>query len=303
MGNYLHRFSTDTEFNAAYSGSEYHAPWASYTEESERVDYNKSKYYEPFTIIFEESGTFYFESPGSEIVNLVIYKLNDDDWSETPSSSINLTVNSGDTVQIKATDVIRGWGAPISFMLENEPKRFSVRGNIMSVLYGEGFETAKNFIIGSDNNQYVTCLGFFSRSESYGLTNAGDLLLPVTTLVPECYIGMFSGCYSLTRGPKILPALVLADACYCDMFVECSSLVEAPELPAPVLTDYCYNSMFYGCSSLNSVKCLATDLTAYVATEGWLSGTSSTGTFVKDANTTWPTGDSGIPTGWTVQNA
>ena len=36
----------------------------------------------------------------------------------------------------------------------------------------------------------------------------------------------------------------------------------------------------------------------------WVKGVSSTGTFVKNPNmTSWPTGVSGIPNNWTVQDA
>ena len=358
MGNYLHRFSTDTEFNSAYSGSGYHAPWASYTEESERVNYNKSKYYEPFTIIFEESGTFTFKSPGkNEYVNLVIYKLNDGDWSETPSPMINLTVNSGDTVQIKATDVIRSWYSPITFTNSNNSDgMFSVRGNIMSILYGEGYETAKNFKMGSFDNNYVTCGSFFERYTDGGVVDAGDLLLPVTALTDNCYTNMFSGCTALTVAPElpattlatscyanmfagctslttapelpattmatdcyywmffgctgltsaptVLPATTLETECYASMFYSCTSLENAPELPAPVLVEYCYEFMFRNCPNIHYIKCLATDIQATGCTNSWVEYLTSTGTFVKDASMNdWTTGTSGIPTGWTVQNA
>lgn len=61
--------------------------------------------------------------------------------------------------------------------------------------------------------------------------------------------------------------------------------------------------MFIGCYRLNYIKCLATDISAASATTEWVSGVSSTGTFVKPAEmTSWPTGANGIPSEWTVQN-
>ena len=42
MGKYLHRFDAEEDFNAAYNGEDYIEPWVSYTNESGRVDYNKS---------------------------------------------------------------------------------------------------------------------------------------------------------------------------------------------------------------------------------------------------------------------
>lgn len=49
---------------------------------------------------------------------------------------------------------------------------------------------------------------------------------------------------------------------------------------------------------------LATDISASNCLNNWVNGVSSTGTFVKNAAmTSLPTGASGIPSGWTVQNA
>ena len=101
----------------------------------------------------------------------------------------------------------------------------------------------------------------------------------------------------------ILPATTLASGCYNNMFRDCTSLTTAPELPATKLADRCYQYMFSGCRSLNYIKCLATDISALRCTSNWVSNVASTGTFVKAASmTSWTTGTSGIPTGWTVQN-
>ena len=62
--------------------------------------------------------------------------------------------------------------------------------------------------------------------------------------------------------------------------------------------------MFESCQSLSYIKCLATDIHALNSLTYWLKGVSSTGTFVKNPNmSNWPTGDSGIPSGWIVQDA
>ena len=131
------------------------------------------------------------------------------------------------------------------------------------------------------------------------LTTAPEL--PATTLAECCYDNMFWGCTSLTTAPE-LPATTLARSCYRWMFYNCTSLTQAPELPAKILVPYCYNNMFYKCRNLNNVKCLATDMSASNCIQYWLSVVSETGTFIKDPSTTWPTGSSGIPTGWTVEN-
>ena len=129
------------------------------------------------------------------------------------------------------------------------------------------------------------------------LTRAPEL--PATTLASSCYSYMFYGCTSLTTAPE-LPATTLTDYCYREMFRGCTSLASAPELPATTLVSYCYAYMFYDCTKLNYIKCLATGISAKRCTYYWVSGVSSTGTFIEKPNTTWETGNSGIPTGWTV---
>ena len=132
------------------------------------------------------------------------------------------------------------------------------------------------------------------------LTTAPEL--PATTAVDSCYGSMFSGCSSLTTAPE-LPATTLERYCYDHMFQGCSSLTTAPELPATTLSRFCYENMFNGCSSLNYIKMLATDVSADRCLAGWVYGVASSGTFVKDASTTLPTGVSGIPDGWKVETA
>ena len=131
-----------------------------------------------------------------------------------------------------------------------------------------------------------------------GLTVAPAL--PATTLKEGCYRNMFYGCSLLATAPA-LPATTLETSCYNGMFYGCISLTTAPDLPANKLVSWCYAQMFYGCKKLNSVKCLATDITAEACKTSWLTGVSATGTFEKAAGFTgWPTGVSGIPEGWTV---
>jgi hypothetical protein len=134
-----------------------------------------------------------------------------------------------------------------------------------------------------------------------GLTTAPEL--PATTLANYCYYDMFSGCTGLTTAPE-LPATTLVEGCYSSMFYNCTGLTTAPELPATTLVPSCYRYMFCGCTSLNYIKLFATDISASNCLSNWVSRVSSTGTFVKNpAMTTLPTGTSGIPSGWTVEDA
>ena len=85
------------------------------------------------------------------------------------------------------------------------------------------------------------------------------------------------------------------------MFYGCTALTSAPILNAATLTNYCYHQMFNGCSKLNYVEMYATNISASSCLTNWLSGVSSTGTFIKHRTmTSLPRSASGIPTGWTV---
>lgn len=127
--------------------------------------------------------------------------------------------------------------------------------------------------------------------------------LSSTTLYTYCYKSMFQGCTTLTTfSQKILPATTLASYCYYQMFKGCTTLTIAPVLPATYLVSNCYYQMFNGCSTLKYIKCLATNISASNCTNSWVTGVSSSGTFVKNTATIWTTGTAGIPSGWTTIN-
>ena len=159
--------------------------------------------------------------------------------------------------------------------------------------------------------------------DCHSLVNVHEL--PATTLAPNCYRSMFYHCTALTQAPELyattlsewccafmfyectsltqapaLHATELAEYCYNQMFLGCTSLTQSPELTATTLVEGCYQYMFHGDSSLNYVKSLATNITATKAINQWLSGVAASGTFVKPAGVSYPTGISGIPSGWTV---
>ena len=150
----------------------------------------------------------------------------------------------------------------------------------------------------------TTLANFCYNSMFFGctsLTTAPEL--PATTLADHCYTSMFYSCTNLTTAPE-LHATTLASYCYNTMFSGCTSLTNAPELPATTLASYCYRCMFQNCTSLNYIKCLATNISASNCLTDWVSNVSSTGTFIKDDSmSSWPSGTSGIPAGWTVQTA
>ena len=128
--------------------------------------------------------------------------------------------------------------------------------------------------------------------------------LPATKLADRCCQQMFDSCTSLVEVPSILSATKLAVGCYEDMFSHCTSLTTAPELPATKLELWCYDYMFRDCTNLNYVKANFTNIPSDNYTYNWLSGVSSTGTFVANPKATWTTtierNESTVPAGWTI---
>lgn len=103
---------------------------------------------------------------------------------------------------------------------------------------------------------------------------------------------------------KPMPATTLVNYCYQYMFYNCTALTTAPTLPATTLTQYCYYSMFQGCTNLNRIECLATNISALNCTVNWVANVAATGTFIKNPSmSSWTTGSSAIPLGWTVEDA
>jgi len=192
----------------------------------------------------------------------------------------------------------------------------------MSLLYEDNFDGKIEF----SENSSAQFIALFINSK---ITDASNLILPVITLTNNCYLNMFNSCTNLIAAPELpastlaigcyasmfsnctslttapeLPATTLAANCYNGMFGSCTSLVNAPELPAITLANGCYSGMFGACRSLNYVKAMFTTTPSSSYTGSWLTGVSSTGTFVKNSAATWNvTGNNGIPTGWTVETA
>lgn len=124
-------------------------------------------------------------------------------------------------------------------------------------------------------------------------------VLPATVMKRACYANMFNLCRNLAYAPE-LPAVTLNFGCYENMFKACG-LIESVFLPATSGVVQCYYSMFSGCTRLSEITCLLTNQTSTM-TDQWLRNVSPTGTFYKSSGATWSSGESGIPTGWTVQD-
>ena len=173
---------------------------------------------------------------------------------------------------------------------------------LASNCYGSMFQSCTNLTTAPALPATTLAYGCYSNMFSYCTNLVTAPALPATTLATYCYRYMFQGCSNLITATA-LPATTLAIDCYEYMFEGCTSLVTAPELPATTLVDYCYRYMFNGCSKLSNITMLATDISASSCLFNWVSGVSSSGTFTKHKDmTSLPSGVSGIPEGWTVED-
>ena len=210
----------------------------------------------------------------TNFTNLLSYSLDSGaTWSE-PSIGFEVTLaNSGDTIMLKGSGMTSSNIYPIGNLRPDFTVDYKVQGNIMSLLFGD------NFANQTDLTGYASAFKFFFQGATK--TTPNEHLLSVENLV--------------------LPATTLAQSCYASMFLNCKSITTAPILPAATLTLECYQAMFRGCTSLNSITCLATDISASNCINGWTNNVAASGTFTKAASmTSWTSGTSGLPSGWTV---
>ena len=236
-------------------------------------------------------GTIVWKAFGTGFTKTIEYSLNNGSWipitASTSPTSINVVAN--DEVRFRGSNTTYAGSKQNYDGFDGGTAVFNIEGNIMSLIYGDNF-------VG--NTAMTGTYNFCSMFKQTNVVSAENLILPATSLTQYCYRAMFSKSHTLTTPPQ-LPATTLARGCYYYMFEECA-ITTAPDLPATTLVQECYYYMFTGCTSLNYIRCVATSTGATNATTSWCGAVASTGTFVKDVNTTWSRGVSGIPTGWTV---
>lgn len=232
-----------------------------------QVDWSKK--YLTFEILSDGYINWMYNN-NSTVHNTIEYsKDNGATWSAITSTSTGVHINvvNGDVVQFRGNNTTYSSSSARYGMFTNTTCDFIAKGNIMSLINSTNFTTLKSF------------------SGTYN------------------FRALFNQCKTLKDASKlVLPATGLTTGSYRYMFQDCSNLTKAPELPATTLTNECYYGMFARCSVLNYVKCLAASgINTNSSTQGWLDSVTTTGTFVKKAGVTWPTGTNGIPNNWTVE--
>lgn len=132
------------------------------------------------------------------------------------------------------------------------------------------------------------------------LRTAADLT--ATKIEARCYHNIYYGCSSLVTPPIVAATTygTFGTQAYhfYSAFAYCTSMESAPILRLPYAGPSTYYRTFYGCTNLKKVVTYMTSLDSN-SLYSWLSGVAATGDFYCPAELTIPTGNSGIPSGWT----
>ena len=258
-------------------------------------EHDYSKDYLTFKVL--SPGTIAWKAFGG-LTKTIEYSVNNGSWTSVTSTAEGATINvvADDAVRFRGSETTYATSKSLYSGFEGGTAQFDIEGNIMSLLYGDGFASNSELT----NSTYQFC-SLFKKAL---VISARNLILPAMTMKNDCYRAMFSWCTTLVA-PPALPATTLAAECYWYMFEQCS-IMKAPELPATTLANSCYGHMFEGCALLNTIVCRASSgFNRTKIMENWTLNVAASGTYVKSSDkplAEYPTGASGIPTGWTVND-
>ena len=227
--------------------------------------------------------TFY---NGITLAGDIHYTINDGQEqtiAKNTTGAYDIQAKKGDVVQLYSLNSALGGGSSsaasaLTRAVDEGAKYINIRPSMKTEIFGNVMSLLK----GKDGLEGATAIE--AKNAFYGLFAGADKLV------------------NNTERLLVLPATTLTEGCYDNMFSGCKGIEKAPELPAPKLEKGCYQEMFFDCSKLNSVKCLATDISAEGCTKNWLTnaGTEATGEKVLETAVPMTSGsDDGVPDGWT----
>lgn len=306
---FIQSFPTSQDIQTALDNKELGKPYVALSREEPSIDWNSKELTPPLSaqpLTFEilSAGTIMWtaRNSGGGESKYLSYSINGGSWNTIYSSTAGTPINVeiGDEVRVKANGIEGSIMADMRSSFKGSTSYFNLRGNIASMLDENNYQNLTVF----ENCSRVNYL-----FQGTNVVDASKIILPFTDFRKNsAYSYLFADCKKLISAPEIPEAIFQDDqgqtsAIYYEMFRNCISLTRAPKLPTRTLCPYCYNYMFDGCTSLNYVECLADTTTGYRPFDDWLAGVSATGTFVKHPDATWPSGTSGIPTGWTIVDA
>lgn len=168
-------------------------------------------------------------------------------------------------LEVSRVDVVQGDIVKFKGNLKNNyfsysSGKYDLKGNIMSVVYGDEF-IGKTDLDGAVFNGEFNGTAWRSGTSDpiykyLKIRHLKDLVLPATILSEGCYETMFTNQLELESLPKQLPATTLVKNCYTHMFScqngtmsEVTSYITIPQgfLPATVMADSGDSYYGYGC--------------------------------------------------------
>lgn len=198
--------------------------------------------YNYLTFTITGAGDINWKKSANATTRSIQYSKNGGTWTTLTPDSVGVKIYS-----LVPGDVVRFRGSNATYQSNSfgdTTAQFTVKGNIMSLIYSDDFVGKDSFQSGTTNN----FAGLFSGVT--GLTSVESLVLPATGLTQSCYASMFRDCVNLTKPIIELPATIIEEYSYRNMFRGCSSITTAPEICGTSLTNGCYTAMFEDCSSL-----------------------------------------------------
>lgn len=108
----------------------------------------------------------------------------------------------------------------------------------------------------------------------------------------------FKGCTGLVNIPVEIDSTYFGSWCFYGCFEGCNKLEFAPVLKETVVRKETYRSFFQSCTKLKKVITYANDISGVSCLNSWLSSVAATGDFYNLGSATYPSGPSGIPSGW-----
>ncbi|MBQ8713775.1 MAG: leucine-rich repeat protein [Prevotella sp.] len=177
-------------------------------------------------------------------------------WISANNATITISgINSGKTVLLRGDNAAYSSdGTAANSMGITADKDYYLYGNMMSLVSSTGFATLTTL---TGNYAFARLFRNNSHLKSHATK---DLVLPATTLSPNCYRYTFQNCSGLTKAPE-LPATTMTEGCYFATFIGCTSLTTPPELPSTALAAGCYTGMFANSGLVTPPVLPATDLT------------------------------------------
>lgn len=227
---------------------------------------------------------FFIKNESADVAQIRIYKGGND----SPSIEIDISRNARDWETIGTTSTnglyvnilpysrlylraeTSSWSSASDNAHNNSfsvDKTYSIGGNILSLLYGEEFNGQTEF-----RNDSANAFIALFRNET-NLVDASSLQL----------------------NAEFVPA-----AAYDTMFAHCENLESAPIIKGQTFSNGSCNVLFIDCVKINRIECHATNPASGQFFQ-WVHNVSVNGVFVKKRGVSWPSGISGIPSGWTVE--